>query len=186
MTSGYLSLITGPMGAGKSTKAARVFSNYGLNKKNLLCIVHNPLDTRAKMANCVWTHCGELEVKATYIRGADLTAVDIPAGTTHVFLDEVQFFDAKQLEAVVVEKWIKQQHLFVLCAGLLTDKNMDFWPATLIVLKYADEHRALSSTCKCGCPAGHTKVKAGVASSSAQVVVGGMDTYEAVCVNCHK
>jgi thymidine kinase len=186
---GRLILITGPMGAGKTTGGAVMISKYGRVENNALFMVYNPLDTRSTFGEFVTTHDGIIKIKATYFcvpldastKRPDLSAVIIPANITHVFLDEVQFYGSDQIEDVVVQKWVRAQHLVVMCAGLITDKNRDFWPATLMVQKYADEHIALSSLCKCGCPAGHTKA----IKDAATVTVGGMDKYEAVCVNCH-
>ena len=192
---GQLCLILGPMGAGKTSHAAWRFSKYGRDARNVLVWLHNPLDTRAQAAEAVNTHNGPLKIAGLYLTASksaatgkpDLAAVWFPPRTTHVFVDEVQFYDRAAVRDVILDKWVRQLGLTVFCIGLLTNKDREIWPSTQLLLLYADKITFLHAKCSCGMAAGHTRAVSSAAAEAAggQICVGGMKEYEAACINCH-
>jgi len=142
----------------------------------------------------VETHNGALKIEGgVYMKaprsyaGAkpDLGAVSFPVGTTHVFVDEVQFYDCADVRAIILDKWVRQAGLVVHCVGLLTDKEKEMWPVTRLLLCHADKISFLHSKCSCGMAAGHTRATSATAAAAGQVYVGGMKEYAAACIHCH-
>ena len=192
-TRGQLRLILGPMGAGKSSNAAWRFSKYGRDSRNVVVWLHNPLDTRSQATSAVSTHNGPLKIGGLYLSVPmnaatsmpDLAAVRFPPTTTHVFVDEVQFYDRAAVRDVIINKWIRQYGFVVCCVGLLTNKDREMWPATQLLLLYADKIDFLHAKCSCGLAAGHTRATSSATALATEARVGGMDEYAAACIHCH-
>lgn len=179
---GYLSIIIGPMFAGKSTELLRRVKRYQLLGKNVLPINHsndvrfgpaseiNTHDSQS-LTGCIFTSnlCDVIwdEEKCKRYNEADV-----------IVIDELQFFP----DAVTfIQKAIDEDNKIVVAAGLQGDFNRIPFESVSLSIPFASEiiHlTALCRRCNDGTEAPFTKR---TTDSKEKTVIGGSETYEAVC-----
>ena len=100
------------------------------------------------------------------------------AGAKVWFIDEVQFFTAE-----CVAELLKRPEI-IYFGGLNTDFNGDYFATSdLLIKKLPFENQSfMSSICKCGLQAIHSKLK--VKKPEKNILIGGSDLYEPVCRKC--
>ena len=103
-----------------------------------------------------------------------------------IIVDECQFLtreQSDQLRAIVDEHKIP-----VMCFGLRTDFQTKLFPGSLRLMEVADTIQEIKTICDCGAKAtvnaridstGH------IVTQGAQVVLGGNDSYIAMCHKCY-
>lgn len=104
-------------------------------------------------------------------------------------LDEAQFITEQQ----ALELWLisKKTNLQIICYCLMTDFQANFFPASKILLSYADEKNELKRRCEvCGLSsaiANARKVDGVFVSSGDQIVIDGTKNvqYVSMCGNCY-
>ena len=181
MPAGTLTVIAGPMFAGKSTELMRRVRRATLAR--IPVAVFKPaLDARAPG---ILSHDG-IAAHATSVPSAEVIRqhlARLPARSL-VAIDEVQFFDT-HLVAVVQEA--VRAGYDVVAAGLDLDYRGEPFGPMPVLLALADEVVKLSAVCMvCGRPATRSQrlINGQPAGLGPTVQIGGADRYEARCLDC--
>jgi thymidine kinase len=166
-----LELIIGPMFSGKSTELLSRIRKYRILKKKVKCVIHSS-DIRYD-ANSISTHNREVETADIVDKLQSLNINDYDV----IAIDEGQFYP-DIYDAVI--KMVTAGKI-VIIAGLSGDFRMNFIGEIYKLYPYADNiafQRALCVTCGDGTPASFTRRDI---PNSKYVVIGGNETYSAVC-----
>jgi thymidine kinase len=177
MSYGHLTVICGPMFAGKTTELLKriLWATNGLGERT--AVFKSGYDTRYGMTDII-SHDG-LKAQAAVIadwRGA--------GEATHVFFDEAQFFTAPYFNGDLVHiiHTLLQQGCAVTATGLDTDWRGHPFDITARLAAMADDVVKLQSHCSvCGRTA--TKTYRREPGPNA-IALGGAETYEPRC-NAH-
>lgn len=182
-TKGKLTVIAGPMFAGKTGKLVAmvdIFTRMGYT----VLTVKPSLDSRYGGADEIHSH-DHRTAKALVINGeTPETMVEKirASGAQKVIFDEAQFFDKKKLLSVI--QTLRKSGVHVIAAGLLFDYKREPFGAMPDLLGLADERMELVSVCqKCGGLARHTERTYG---GKGTIVIGASEDYIAVCESCHR
>lgn len=172
-----LHLVLGPMFSGKTTALLDTAEQHKQNRVPYMCINHS-LDSRYDRKGSLHTHDGRSDKNTLSVDKLTMV-LGMPEykNAKVVFVDESQFFDDLRdfiLQAVDVDG--KE----VTIAGLDGDVHRELFPTIQSVIPLADTVVKLKSKCDvCGLPAIFTIRKNGCQSK--RVIVGGSETYKAVC-----
>ena len=166
-----LSVITGPMFSGKTTRLLNFANNVGTGYQ----LFKPHLDDRYSHTE-VCSHVGK-SLPATVIK--DSFELIPRASVTFILIDEGQFFDFSL--PYRIEQLLKLDYQITV-AGLDMDyKGRPFDPMGQI-LAMADKVEKLKSECyRCGCEAGRTFR---LTEGEERVMVGGSETYAPICFKC--
>ena len=103
-----------------------------------------------------------------------------------IIVDECQFLTSAQIDQLreIVDDW----DIPVICFGLRTDFQTHLFPGSLRLMEIADTIQEIKTICDCGAKAtvnaridGHGHI----VTQGAQVVLGGNDSYIAMCHRCY-
>ena len=118
---------------------------------------------------------------------ADLCALYRAAGRADVIIvDECQFLTETQIDQL---RWlVDRENLPVLCFGLRTDFQTRLFPGSRRLFELADSITEIKTICDCGRKA-TTNARVGadgyVVTEGDQVMLGGNDSYIAMCHKCY-
>ncbi len=168
----------GAMGSSKTANALMVEYNYRERGKRAL-LAKPVTDTRdgekivsSRMGlkrNCIWTE-ELLEMTDEQLKAYDC-----------VIVDEAQFCSKEQVEFLTYI--VDELHIPVICYGLRADFRNELFPGSMWLLAWADEIEEIKTVCWCGkaakCNARFNEH--GIVREGAQVVLGGNDSYIALC-----
>jgi thymidine kinase len=186
---GALSVICGPMFAGKTTRLLAAVDAWEAARGRAI-IITPAWDRRYHAVGSdahVITHDGvrrAAHAAADAGEAASLVsgAIDDPAragAKLLVVIDEAHFFGAALAPAV--RAWILAGAHVLVCGVELDHRGEPFEPFPTLLAE-ADEVVKLASRCaRCGGPARHSQR---MNASGDRIVVGGADLYEARCRNC--
>ena len=177
----------GAMGSSKSAQALITKYNYEENAMKVW-LIKPSADTRDG-ADILRSRIG-LEAKAEIIV-PDADVFQRFAATRKdqcdvVIVDECQFLTEKQIEQL---RAIVDEHAIpVLCFGLRTDFQTKLFPGSLRLMELADVIEEIKTMCDCGAKATvNARISDGyIVTEGAQVVLGGNDSYIAMCHRCYK
>ena len=106
----------------------------------------------------------------------------------HVIItDECQFFTAEQIDGL--RKIVDLLDVPVLCYGLRTDFLTKLFPGSLRLFEVADSITEIKTICTCGKKAivnARIDEQGKVVTEGGQILLGGNDSYVAMCHNCWK
>lgn len=177
-----LCVIAGPMFAGKTTALIRAIEAAVAEGARPVAIFKPSVDQRY-VGDAIVSHDGQSWTARPVDRVAALLdeiarVVGPSPRSVHVFMDEVQFFDAPHFDAplhAVVQGLLAEGHP-VTCAGLDLDWRGQPFEVTARLLAMADAVTKLKARCAVsGLPATKSFKKAG---GSDVVEIGGGDVYE--------
>ena len=103
-----------------------------------------------------------------------------------IIVDECQFFTSRQIDQL--REIVDAYNLPVMCFGLRTDFQTKLFPGSRRLMEVADSILEIKTICDCGAKAtvnaridgnGH------IVTEGAQVVLGGNDSYIAMCHKCY-
>ena len=103
-----------------------------------------------------------------------------------IIVDECQFFTSEQIDQL--RAIVNDFNIPVMCFGLRTDFQTRLFPGSLRLMEVADTILEIKTICDCGAKAtvnaridgnGH------IVTEGAQVVLGGNDSYIAMCHKCY-
>ena len=103
-----------------------------------------------------------------------------------IIVDECQFFTSRQIDQL--REIVDAYNMPVMCFGLRTDFQTKLFPGSRRLMEVADSILEIKTICDCGAKA---TVNARIDSSGhivtegAQVVLGGNDSYIAMCHKCY-
>ena len=176
----------GAMGSSKTAQALITKYNYEENDLNVW-LIKPSADTRDG-AEILRSRIG-LEARVDVIT-PDVDIYDLfrdtKAGSCDVVIvDECQFMtmaQIDQLRAIVNDFGIP-----VLCFGLRTDFQTKLFPGSLRLMELADCIEEIKTMCDCGAKATvNARINNGyIVTEGAQVVLGGNDSYIAMCHKCY-
>ncbi len=176
----------GAMGSSKSAQALITKFNYeelGMT----VWLIKPSIDTRDG-ADLVRSRIG-LEAHAQVIT-PEQSIVDAyrKAGRHDVIIaDEAQFFTPAQIDDL--RTLVDEDDLPVLCFGLRTDFLTHFFPGAQRLMELADSLTEIKTVCACGRKAtvnARIDFDGRIVTEGAQVLLGGNDSYIAMCHQCWK
>ena len=103
-----------------------------------------------------------------------------------IIVDECQFLTEEQIDQL--RAIVDEHNIPVMCFGLRTDFQTKLFPGSLRLMEVADTIQEIKTICDCGAKAtvnaridgdGH------IITQGAQVVLGGNDSYIAMCHKCY-
>ena len=102
-----------------------------------------------------------------------------------IIADECQFLTGKQIEQL--RDLVDEENIPVLCFGLRTDFQTKLFPGSARLFELADSITEIKTICECGSKA-TVNARIGpdgkVVTEGEQVLLGGNDTYLAMCHAC--
>ena len=176
----------GAMGSSKSAQALITKFNYeelGMS----VWLIKPSIDTRDG-ADLIRSRIG-LECRAEVITPEqDITAAYHAAGKHDVIIaDEAQFFTPAQIDQL--RDLVDEEDLPVLCFGLRTDFLTHFFPGAQRLMELADSLTEIKTVCACGRKATvNARIDGAgrIITEGSQVMLGGNDSYIAMCHKCWK
>jgi len=177
--SGRVTVITGPMFAGKTEELIRRVRRAAIARRSVQVFTH-AVDRRNRV-DAVSSHTG-LEFPSTSVGSAEELEAAVSPGTVLVAVDEVQFFGPSLLETA---DRLAQRGIDVVLAGLdVTFTGEPFEPLPAL-MALAEEVEKLTAVCAvCGADAiYHQRTSASQAAPTELIGehVGGLEKYEARC-----
>jgi len=104
-----------------------------------------------------------------------------------IIADEAQFFTPAQIDQL--RELVDAENLPVLCFGLRTDFQTHFFPGSQRLMELADSLTEIKTVCSCGRKATvNARIDAAgrILTEGGQVLLGGNDSYVAMCHQCWK
>ena len=177
----------GAMGSSKSAQALITKYNYEENDMQVW-LIKPSADTRDG-ADILRSRIG-LEARAeVMLPDVNIFArfADTQLGRCNVVIvDECQFLTENQIDQLrmVVDEYAVP----VLCFGLRTDFQTRLFPGSRRLMELADVIEEIKTMCDCGAKATvNARICDGyIVTEGAQVVLGGNDSYIAMCHRCYK
>ena len=103
-----------------------------------------------------------------------------------IIVDECQFLTEEQIDQL---RAIMDEHnIPVMCFGLRTDFQTKLFPGSLRLMEVADTIQEIKTICDCGAKAtvnARIDGEGHIVTQGAQVVLGGNDSYIAMCHKCY-
>ena len=178
----------GAMGASKSAHALITKFNYEQNGSKVL-LLKPAIDTRDG-ANVIRSRIG-LKAEAFVIREEDdiFDLVDQEERYDVIICDEAQFFTPDIIDAL--HHIATFRNIPVICYGLLTDFQTHLFPGSKRLIEVAEsfqEIKMVCLVCRCGRKAtvNGRFTNGKIVTDGELVVLGGNDTYQAMCYKCYR
>lgn len=168
----------GAMGSSKTANALMVRYNYWERGKNAL-LLKPAIDVRDGV-NRIWSRCG-LEAECELVQNLDLNKVK-NGEYDCLIVDEAQFLTKAEVEMMC--KIVDEYDVPVICYGLKTDFQGNFFEGSHWLLARADTIEEVKTICWCGKKAtcnARLDGKGGITKEGEQVVLGANDTYIGLC-----
>ena len=103
-----------------------------------------------------------------------------------VIVDECQFMTPRQIEQL--RAIVDDYNVPVICFGLRTDFQTRLFPGSMRLMELADKIQEIKTICDCGSKAtvnARIDSNGHIVTEGAQVVLGGNDSYIAMCHRCY-
>ena len=176
----------GAMGSSKSAQALITQFNYeelGMS----VWLIKPSVDDRDG-ADIVKSRIG-LSRRAQVITPEQNIVEEYRAAGRHdvIIADEAQFLTPEQIDQL--RSLVDDENLPVLCFGLRTDFQTRFFPGARRLMELADSITEVKTVCACGRKATvNARIDGAgrVVTEGAQVMLGGNDSYVAMCHRCWK
>ncbi len=177
----------GAMGSSKTAQALITKYNYEENDLNVW-LIKPSADTRDG-ARIIRSRIG-LEARCEVIT-PEMDVLDryrqTQAERCHVIIvDECQFMTVDQIDQL--RAIVDAYNVPVLCFGLRTDFLTRLFPGSMRLMELADCIEEIKTMCDCGAKATvNARISDGyIVTEGAQLVLGGNDSYIAMCHRCYK
>ena len=176
----------GVMGSSKSAKALITKFNYEERGMTVWLIkpATDTRDGRTMIRSRIGLTC-EAEVMEP---DTDLREAYHRGGKRDVIIaDEAQFFTPAQIDQL--RELVDEEDLPVLCFGLRTDFLTHFFPGAQRLMELADSLTEIKTVCSCGRKAtvnARIDGRGRIVTVGGQVMLGGNDSYVAMCHQCWK
>ena len=176
----------GAMGSSKTAQALITKFNYeelGMS----VWLIKPSTDTRDG-AEFIRSRIG-LEGRAQVITPAQNIEEEYARAGRHdvIIADEAQFFTPEQIDQL--RNLVDDEDLPVLCFGLRTDFLTHFFPGAQRLMELSDSLTEIKTVCACGRKAtvnARLDADGRVVTQGDQVLLGGNDSYIAMCHKCWK
>ena len=175
----------GAMGSSKTAQA--LITKYNYEENGLKVWLIKPSADVRDGANILRSRIG-LEARVQVIApGQDVFQLftDTRSDCDVIIVDECQFMEPEQIDQL--RAIVDNYDIPVMCFGLRTDFLTKLFPGSLRLLEVADTIQEIKTICDCGAKAtvnaridsdGH------IVTQGEQVVLGGNDSYIAMCHRC--
>ena len=103
-----------------------------------------------------------------------------------IIVDECQFLTGRQIDEL--RSIVNDFNVPVMCFGLRTDFQTKLFPGSLRLMEIADTIQEIKTICDCGAKAtvnARIDCNGHIVTEGAQVVLGGNDSYIAMCHKCY-
>ena len=103
-----------------------------------------------------------------------------------IIVDECQFLTEAQIDQL--RAIVDEHNIPVMCFGLRTDFQTKLFPGSLRLMEVADTIQEIKTICDCGAKAtvnARIDGQGHIVTPGAQVVLGGNDSYIAMCHKCY-
>ena len=176
----------GAMGSSKTAQALITKYNYEENDLNVW-LLKPSADTRDGV-NILRSRIGleaEVEIAPPHVNVYDRFAAEFAVKCDAVIVDECQFMTVEQIDQL--RAIVNDYNIPVMCFGLRTDFQTKLFPGSLRLMELADCIEEIKTMCDCGAKATvNARVSDGyIVTEGAQVVLGGNDSYIAMCHRCY-
>ena len=177
----------GAMGSSKTAQALITKYNYEENDMNVWLI--KPSADVRDGAQILKSRIGLQAQVQTITPQEDIYALFAQNQKGHchvVIVDECQFMTPAQIDQL--RYIVNDYNTPVICFGLRTDFQTKLFPGSMRLMEVADKIQEIKTICDCGAKAtvnaridgdGH------IVTEGAQVVLGGNDSYIAMCHRCY-
>ena len=176
----------GAMGSSKTAQALITKYNYEENDLKVWLIKPSAdtrdgasiLRSRIGLEAQVETIAPDVDVYARFL-GSKVRHSDV------IIVDECQFMTEKQIDQL--RSIVDEHNIPVICFGLRTDFQTKLFPGSRRLMEVADTIQEIKTICDCGAKATvNARVSDGyIVTEGAQVVLGGNDSYIAMCHKCY-
>lgn len=176
----------GAMGSSKSAQALITKFNY--EERGMKVWLLKPAMDNRDGVEVIKSRIG-LQEEATALKTEDsvLELFGQLEGIHVIIADECQFFTAEQIDEL---RYIVDNYdIPVLCFGLRTDFRTKLFPGSLRLFEVADSISEIKTICSCGSKAivnARIDSEGKVLSEGEQVMIGGNESYIAMCHKCWK
>ena len=176
----------GAMGSSKTANALITKFNYE-ERGMKVWLIKPALDNRDG-ANTVRSRIGLAQEAYSASRDTDLFAEFEKDRSCHAIIaDECQFFTAEQVDQL--RRIVDVYEIPVFCYGLRTDFLTHLFEGSRRLFEVADSVSEIKTVCSCGKKAivnARIDGKGNVVTEGGQVLIGGNDSYIAMCHSCWK
>ncbi len=171
----------GVMGSSKTAQALITKFNYEENGNKVL-FIKPAIDTRDG-ENIVKSRIG-LSAEAMILKLNEELNISTVSNYDVIICDESQFFTSEQIERF--KDIAVHCNIPVLCYGLLTDFQTHLFSGSKRLIELADSLQEIKMVCKCGRKAtvNARMVNGKITREGEQVMLGGNESYEAMCYEC--
>ena len=176
----------GAMGSSKTAQALITKYNYEENDMKVWLIKPSAdtrdgvqiLRSRIGLEAKVEVIGPEVDVYARFL-GSKARRSDV------IIVDECQFLSERQIDQL--RNIVNEHNIPVICFGLRTDFQTHLFPGSRRLMEIADTIQEIKTICDCGAKATvNARVNDGyIVTEGAQVVLGGNDSYIAMCHKCY-
>ena len=177
----------GAMGSSKTAQALITKYNYEENDLSVW-LIKPSADTRDGLA-ILRSRIG-LEAEVEVIppeKDVYQQFVDTRKGTCDaIIVDECQFLTPQQIDQL--RAIVNDFNVPVMCFGLRTDFQTKLFPGSMRLMEVADTIQEIKTMCDCGAKAtvnARIDCNGHIVTEGAQVVLGGNDSYIAMCHRCY-
>ncbi len=176
----------GAMGSSKTAQALITKYNYEENDMKVW-LLKPSADTRDG-AQILRSRIGleaQVEVAPPDANIYDRYVADHVGKCDAVIVDECQFLTPEQIDQL--RQIVDDFNVPVMCFGLRTDFRTHLFPGSLRLMELADAIEEIKTMCDCGTKATvNARINDGyIVTEGAQVVLGGNDSYIAMCHKCY-
>ena len=177
----------GAMGSSKTAQALITKYNYEENDLNVW-LIKPSADTRDGVAT-LRSRIGleaEVEVISPEKNILELFKATQLGKCNVIIVDECQFFTPEQIDEL--RAIVDECNVPVMCFGLRTDFLTHMFPGSLRLMEVADTIQEIKTICDCGAKAtvnARIDGQGHIVTHGAQVVLGGNDSYIAMCHKCY-
>jgi len=176
----------GAMGSSKSAQALITQFNYeelGMS----VWLIKPSVDTRDG-ADIIKSRIGLMRHAQIITPDQNVCEEYKKAGKFDVIIaDEAQFMTPEQIDQL--RSIVDEENVPVLCFGLRTDFLTNFFPGARRLMELADSITEIKTVCSCGSKAtvnARIDEKGRVVTEGSQILLGGNDSYIAMCHRCWK
>ena len=176
----------GAMGSSKTAQALITKYNYEENDMHVWLIKPSAdtrdgaevLRSRIGLEAQVEVIAPEVDIYARFL-GRQQHKCDV------IIVDECQFMTEKQIDQL--RAIVNDRNVPVICFGLRTDFQTRLFPGSRRLMEVADCIEEIKTMCDCGAKATvNARISDGyIVTEGAQVVLGGNDSYIAMCHRCY-
>lgn len=176
----------GAMGSSKTAQALITKYNYEENDLNVWLIKPSAdtrdgeqiLRSRIGLEAQVEVIAPETDIYAQFVQNRK-------GNCDVIIVDECQFLTTAQIDQL--RAVVNDENIPVMCFGLRTDFQTHLFPGSRRLMEVADTIQEIKTICDCGAKATvNARINNGyIVTEGAQVVLGGNDSYIAMCHRCY-